>query len=342
MKRYIRYILFAWLPFLVACEREIPYTGEYQDPKLVIETQLCAGEDSLICYITRSYFFLDRKPAKPEALENVSLQIDGTSGAYTILRDSIAGCAHHIRLSRSLLAGDTVTVSASHPQFGTASAQECLLPDYTPEVVSVVWEKDSADYEKNLLHVKLRMPDSAYPDKIISMESRMYITTTSIYARYDTAHVFQRFDTIVAHHYTTYLASADELFADLNRYSKIRQVYMGNPELLFEAEQAKSKEVEFPLYIGSKYDFHPSDNAYRTYHIDSCKMTFTAASDTYDLYQSSMKVYWNMNDRQEEEYDLGAMLSNMIGIEEPAAIYSNVENGYGIVMSKTKTTIRVK
>lgn len=342
MKRYIPYIiLFAWLPFMVACEREIPYTGEYQDPKLVIEAQVCAGEDTLTCYITRSYFFLDQKPVKPEVIEGVSLNIEGTSGTYTIIRDSIVGCAHHIRLSRPVLAGDTITVSATHPQFGTAYAREYLLPDYSPEVVSVVWERDSLT--TNMLLVHLKMPDTYHSNKVITMGSTLYITQTSIIPRYDTAHIVQRMDTIVNHRSWSPLSSKDEIFADEgNRYSNHWEMYFGEPTLLFRAEKAKGKDVNFTLLISLRYDWSGMDGAYSTYCIDSCKMTFMAASDTYDLYQASMKAYWNINEMEEKEFDLGVLVSDMIGIEEPAAIYSNVENGYGIVMSKTKTTIRVK
>ena len=343
MRRYIPYILFVWLPFLVACERKIAYTGEYQDAKLVIQAQVCAGEDSLTCYITRSYFFLDSKPYNPEALEGVSLQIDGTSGPYTIVRDSISGCGHHLLLSRPIQAGDTLTVTASHHQLGTACAREILMPDYTPELQSVVWEKDAQVHEKNLLRVHLQMPDYGFSDKIITMGATLYITFTTIIPRYDSEHVVERWDTLVVQRKINYIASSDKMFAYLgNTYSKIRETYIGQPTLLFMSQHAQNKDVEYTVLIGSPYDSQRPDGGFATYRIDSCTMTLATTSNSYDLYQSSMRAYKNVYEGEGKEFDLGAMVSDMIGVEEPTSIYCNVVNGYGIVMSKTKTTIRIK
>ena len=55
-----------------------------------------------------------------------------------------------------------------------------------------------------------------------------------------------------------------------------------------------------------------------------------------------MAAYWGMNDDYYNEMDLGAILSDLIGMEEPVAVYSNVEGGYGIVSSVTRYTIKAK
>ena len=72
MKRLL-YILPLLFAALVSCEREIPYNGEYEDPKLVIQTSLCAGEDNFICYVNRSYFFLEQTNPndKEETIKNI-------------------------------------------------------------------------------------------------------------------------------------------------------------------------------------------------------------------------------------------------------------------------------
>ena len=76
--------------------------------------------------------------------------------------------------------------------------------------------------------------------------------------------------------------------------------------------------------------------------LDSCVFDFEAQSPTKTIFNNSMDAYWGMNDDYYNEMDLGAILSDMIGIEEPVAVYSNVEGGYGIVSSVTRYTIKAK
>ena len=78
MKRLLS-ILPILLLVLISCERPITYHGEYDDPKLVVQAILYAGEDSIDCFVDRSYFFLDQKPNTKEPLPNVTVQIESAS-----------------------------------------------------------------------------------------------------------------------------------------------------------------------------------------------------------------------------------------------------------------------
>ena len=72
-------------------------------------------------------------------------------------------------------------------------------------------------------------------------------------------------------------------------------------------------------------------------------MEFEINSDAYDLYTASMRNYLELeNRRRNDNTDSTMLYSNIIGKEESASVYSNIENGFGIWMSKTKTKIKIK
>lgn len=339
MKRYIYYLFLVLLPLLTACERAIPYNGEYQDPKLVIQSVVCAGEQSLACFVGRSYFFLDDKPYTPEVLDNLTFDIEAGKGPYTILSDSADGRVHYLKLSQIIQADDTFRLTVSHPQFGTATAQEVLLPDFKPEVIATEWQK-SEEMAGNKYIIRMRLPEYPFPQKVITIKDTLYITSTTIRPVYNEDHTIARYDTVVRNKKIGGIYSRDEIFANMgNAYISQEGAYLSRK---FKATYPKDKEMEVYISIGDCYDRTDQNGIYRTYVIDSCELSFTALSDTYSLYMSSMDAYLGMNNQNEDEYDLGALISDMIGIEEPVAIYSNVENGFGIVMSKTKTILHIK
>ena len=66
MKRCL-YLLLT-IAVLTSCEQEIPYNGEYQDPKLVLQLreELQEGQYYVGCLISRSAFFLDKLSSPAE------------------------------------------------------------------------------------------------------------------------------------------------------------------------------------------------------------------------------------------------------------------------------------
>lgn len=347
MKRYLSYILFLLLPLLVACEREIPYEGEYQDGKLVVQTLVCAGEDSLTCFITRSYFFLDKKPSKPEVLDHLSITIHGSSGPYTILKDSTVGCYHHLRLSRPIQAGDTLQFMVSHPQFGTAEATEVLLPDFVPTVQSYeVVQTPTSTSTKHL--VTLLLPDYVSKKTAVIVRARAHYTLESHNAIRDKNQPEQPivgWDTVTYRRVNIELSSLDSIFANMGNYYNTNNgeyradILDPDKRLIMPSNYSLGKQVTFIMNM--PHDITREDYTANV-TLDSLIFSFETKGDTYLLYRSSMQAYLGLTDEYFDDYDLGAEMSALIGIEEPASIYSNVENGYGILMSKTRTKIRVK
>ena len=339
-------ILYIILPFLLfaSCEREIPYNGEYEDAKLVVEAYACAGVDSLTCFVGRSYFFLDSKPQNPEVPDDVTITLSASSGGYDILSDSVAERVHYLKLSRPLLAGDTLRLTVSQPQYGTAEAQEILVPDYKPQVLSTQWDKSTTPNE-NFYRVKVRLPQYISPEAFISVSGKLYVTQTNIIPRLGSDGSFVRMDTLVQQRALPDLQSADEMFAGLgNTYYNNSGAYVASPTLLFRANNP-NREVEFFFPVSRAYDSirEAGDTIiYSTYSIDSCAIAFTMNSEAYDLYEASMEAYRGLNRSNSEEFDLGAALSGMIGVEEPAPLYCNITNGLGVFITQTRTTILLK
>ncbi len=337
MKRNI-YILIGILT-LAACEREIPYNGEYQDPKLVIQSCMCTGQDTITCFVNRSYFFLDNKPSKPVTLDEVTLDLWTSSGKATVLEDKVSDNIHQLVLSQPLRAGDTVRLSAMHPDFGTATAEEILMPAFVPEVKSCV-----VDTAGKQLYLTLEMPDYAFPQALVYMNADVWYTRIYIRPVYDSDQTVLRWDTVVTNPRTTILWSKDNIFA-LEDNSRAEKGYYGtsspkHPGLLLRANYPSGKQIEFFEIITIGTWTYPN-GVTKTVHLDSIVLHMEIHGETYQMYHKSMDAYTGTKKEQSTEMDIGAELSEMIGVEESVAIYGNVQNGFGVLTSKTKNNILI-
>ena len=341
MRRHLLYNILCLL-LLTACEHEIPYNGEYQDGKLLVEAFTCAGEDSLVCCIGRTYFILDDKPYTPEVLDGLHISLEGESGAYDIISDSTDGRQHYIKLSRPVQAGDELKLTVSHPHFGTACAKETVMPDFVPERVSYEVKATTQGLDNHI--VTLRLPDYS-PRTVIGMSGRLYMTQTVIRPLYDANLTHTGWDTIVRSLvYTGPLLSYDPVFANMeNGYMEGQGYYASSKKgglLLMRSDYPAGKQIE--LYMRSVSDSSfPSAGVSTTFSVDSFLLGFEMKSEAYNLYQASMEKYLKAHRDYDGETNWGEMFSSM-GLEETVSVYNNVENGYGAFISKTKTKIRIK
>ncbi|MBO4518630.1 MAG: DUF4249 family protein [Paludibacteraceae bacterium] len=345
MKHYLSYILFV-LTLLTACEHKIPYNGEYQDPQMVVQAIACAGEDTLTCFVGRSYFFLDSKPAKPEVLDNLTISLMGTSGEYTIVRDSTVERLHHLKLSRKIQAGDTLHLSVSHPTYGTAEAEEILMPDFEPQVLSYTVEPSTVHGGISNHTITMQLPDYPFRETVVGIAGRLYLTETRIQPVYDyttTPYTVVGWDTVVSKMERFPICSFDPVFAyPGNRYSKENGYYYGGQSkglLFMPTDYPSGKQLQ--IYMMGFTDRNYDNGSSIHYHTDSLVLTFEMKSDAYYLYQSSMEAYLGLNNSYDDA-DLGAVLSDMIGTEEEAPIYNNMTNGFGAFISKTRSKLIIK
>ena len=344
MKRFL-YSLVILLSVLTACERPISYNGEYEEPKLVVQALLNAGADSIVCIVERSYFFLESMNNTSNTLDNVTIDIASTFiDSLQVLRDITNGNEHKLYLSHPLQANDTIRLIISHPELGIATAKEWITPKFEAEIKSAVW-----DSQHNQCRFVFDFPDAhSMPKLQILMQCTTYITETRIETKKNFNGQLISCDTIHnTHTYVQMIQSKNKIFNTVdNTYEE--GMFCGQT-LSFNTDYLSAKNIEIILPIELqndtttiKFSSGATEKRYYTYTMDSCMFTFEAQSPNSILYMKSMRAYMGLNNDNNDAMDIGALFSDMLGIEEPVAVYSNIENGYGIVLSRTTHNILIK
>ena len=307
MKRYL-YIACLFLPLFVSCEKEIGYIGDQAEPVLVLEALPHAGSKTLVCYVSRSRFFLDSTRPDSASMAKVSIALRTSSGACSIVKDSVAGLMHHLTLSAPLPAGDTLHLTVSHPDLPTIEAAEYIVPACMPAFQSL--KRDSTGY-----HLTMRLPDYPYKNGRIGINGVLYATMTWE-------------DTIQRPYTMSFIWSKDEIFAPLNSFYLLYESYMAyaekNERLFFQSDYPEDTHMHVWFDC-------PPDRGTKTYRLDSIVLSLEARSATYSTYYTSLRSYMNQNSD-------GSGMS----LEEPVSVYTNVTNGYGVLASKTYSKIIIK
>lgn len=332
MKRWIYIVL---LPLLVACESEITYSGKETDPGLVVEALPQAGSDSLVCYVNRSHFIVDASKTSPEELQNVTIDLSVSSGVCRIVSDSVAGFLHYLKLSKPLPAGDTIRIMVSHPDYPIATAEEFILPKLEPTIETMAKDTDRSGFMEYRMAVTL--PDYPYADILVGIHNSAYITRTRIGPHYDKeSKTYIGMDTVVTKLLGQGVYSKDELFAlSENRYNLYYGAHYSTEKgyLFFHTGYPAGRKTQFTLCTGVRSKMESQDVTV-TWVVDSVVVDFEVRSETYNLYCRSMQDYID----QQNEFSYASGMS----VEEPLLVYSNVQNGYGILASLTHTKIVIK
>ncbi len=312
MKRTIT-ILLCLLAVLTACEREIPYKGEYQDPKLVIQSQMAANDSVLYCTVSRSAFFLETGKKAYELTEGVTLTVTRENGETISVPDtSIIDPAvryYRIPLATPLQVGEVVRLQASHPSYPTAFGQDSIvpMPDYT--ITSCVWDSTEAT-----CRVKIQMGDNADIHGVMAVRGALTYSWNVDHYLTDETYVYSST--------SKNIRSKDNIFASLGNAFSSEYGYNAKEEMYIKADEARNREIslEFPLY--SNY-----------YTPVSMEIQLIALSEDAYLYRRALYNYFGAYGTT--DMDLGSELSSMFGIEEPVQLYTNIENGYGIVAGRS-------
>ena len=344
MKRLLS-ILPILLLVLISCERPITYHGEYDDPKLVVQAILYAGEDSIDCFVDRSYFFLDQKPIAREPLPNVTVQIESASNpSLRLVRLRPVGACYRLYLSEPLQTNDTIRLSVTHPEYGTATAEEVIVPRFEVKLKSSVW-----DTKKCECRAVFDFPDQPNFSNPLSVAATVYLNKMKVTTTTNSKGVQTKCDTSYYKTYYTQLESNHAVFASTqNSYNPNKKRYYGST-LAFDGNYTSAKDVELIMPIDTWYDTTDVYNAssgskttrYYTYTVDTCMFTFGVTGPTYATYMKSMRAYYGYSDDDFDDMDLGMILNEMLGLEEPVPVYTNIENGYGILMSKGRHVVTI-
>ena len=326
-----------------ACEREIPYNGDYQDPKLVIQALMRSGEDSIVCYVSRSSFFLDDKSVQSQVLEDVTIQITSSIRELHILSDKKDGNKHILQLSAPLQAGDTILLSATHPEYGTAVARDIIMPEFVPEGISVV--VDSIDSKA---YISMLLPEYPFPKSVVGVYVRVHYTYTSVVPRYNSDHTaVNQMDTLIHSGNSIEFKSRDDIFALLdNDYDNGYYIgrYTDNiyrRPLSFHADYSRGRklmlEVDVP-YLGT---IERSAGSMYSTRIDSLRLLYEIHGESYNDFISSMQAYMAKRVDDRNDANIISYFSERMDMEQ-TTIFSNVENGYGILLSETANAITIR
>jgi len=317
--RRTTYILVILLTLLTACEKEINYTGDFQKPKLVLHSMYLQEDSQEIgCNLMHSAFFLDQVSYKDLMIndavvtawrngEQIELHENGEVGGYYT-----AHCPTPHRV------GDVIRIQASVPGYPTVEGTDTIVPMPKAELLSI--EYDSLEHQ---CKVRVHFGDNTAHKGMLGCQAILH----TLWRQWQGSRV----DTTMRHVY--WITSMDKIFAGNGNAFAAEYGYNSGGELFVPALEASNRDVEFTMPM------HYMEDRYTKVRLDTLTLNFTIHSTHSYRFWKSMYAYRNVQGA--ENFDLGEELSMMIGLEEKVQLYSNVENGFGIIRAaSTQTFIR--
>lgn len=122
MKKHIFIPLTLLAVLLTACENEIDYRGDEQDPLLVLNCMAEAGSTAYVT-VSHSIFFLGKTEQVDMSLKDAVVTFEVNGKAEKLAYDDEWGVYADDRV---LNEGDRVKVTASHPRYGTVTAEDVV------------------------------------------------------------------------------------------------------------------------------------------------------------------------------------------------------------------------
>ena len=234
-------------------------------------------------------------------------------------------------------------MSVTHPEYGTATAEEVIVPRFKVQLKSSVW-----DTKKCECRAVFDFPDSPNLSNSLNVTAIVRWNKVHIYTVTKNG-VQTKCDTSYSNSFYSKFESNHPIFASTqNSYDTSKKRYYGTT-LYFTGDYTSAKDVEIIMPMNLSYDttyvYNYSNGVtkseYTTYTVDTCVCTFGVTGQTFDTYMKSMRAYMGYSDEPYDDMDLGAILSDMIGMEEPVPVYTNIENGFGLVASKSRDVITI-
>ncbi len=337
MKRAFLYIL-TLLFVLSSCERRIEYDGEITEPKLVLQAEVSEGDTIVKAYVSRSRFFLNDSSyfsfidyRMPSA--TVEIQRGGQAWqkmhTRTIMNKGRQVDQYFtISLDSALRAGETIRIRASHQNYDTITAEQTIV--HKPWCQALNYNGQPKTLRRNeafrCVELSLLLQNYPFTDAHLGLN-----VSCSYHMRFQIGS-----STGITYGTTTSIRSYDQLFAAKENASASQAGFSSRYELFARSDyqNAHMLDLEIP------YDSYSEDTKVLEFTIDSMTLSFNAhGADSY-LYRRSM--YKAKGDNYNEDFDLGAEMSDILGQEEDVQIYSNVANGYGIFAACSRYKIVMK
>jgi len=318
MKRSI-YLLLT-IAVLTSCEQEIPYNGEYQDPKLVLQLreELSDGQSYVGCLISRSAFFLDKLSGPAELRINEASVTMQRNEEEPVTLQRVGDGEYSFKNTLPFFqVGDVIRFRASCSGYPDIEACDTIVP--RPDVDFVAYTYDSI---KNVCHVRVRFGDNTGYEGILGCQGYVYIKYK--YPPYG----------IHKEYYSRQIRSKDAIFSGLGNAFSTERGYNAPRELFCKTKDASNREVEFEIPVGLSLS-----NANVMVVDERVGITFTTHSQHSYRYWKSLYNYKHI--QGSEDVDMSTAISGMFGSEESVQLYSNVENGYGILSAASDKFVSV-
>ncbi|MCQ2067838.1 MAG: DUF4249 domain-containing protein [Bacteroidaceae bacterium] len=358
MKKYSTIILSAAV-LICACTKDIEYKGPDSERMLIVNSITRSGNIPLF-RMSHSAFFLDSYYSGHNLNSDVTVNVDINGETRTATYDE--NCKAYSD-GRAIHDGDIISVTASHPLYGTASAtdtvphaQNCLFSNYRKEYVptqtiSELFDDFISDFDDSSV-------DSVWVTELeiqgIDDKKDFYMLTIEpilTYYRYnDWTEQYDTFQTSL--HYKIpsetkiLLGQADGATAVLEETEADSQFEWGKTEFLFDdlhikdgnkfsfdIMMEKPDTVEYIYTYSNEGHYEGADPYSITDKIKdevvySVTVKLYVLSDAYYYYHKSVNDYWDADD--------------ISFLSEPVTIIHNVKGGAGIVATYTSKTFQTE
>ncbi len=334
MKRI--FVLMVTVLSLISCTKIIPVNEDYQDPAIVLNSTFDINDEVLSVFVTESqriYGYHQHYRMVDDA--DIALFKDGQKvGDFVLGNDYIVrpeydpgyGAKYNLAVG-SLDANAKYAISFEHATMGKAFAETSFPSSFTVDSVSFSVEQ-VMDYDVliNVLVANVSFTDQAGEDNY-------YQLIDGIYSKGD-MHMYFYYDSITG----MYVQSEpDSIFISSysmasNCYEQIDPLIKPNEDDLFSYTEnqfmvfnddlidGKSYTLKVVLIYGCGEDYLEQMDTTKG-EFCSCNIELrTISKDLYLYYRSVDDFYWND----------GSLFA------EPVQIYSNVDNGLGIVSGYQK------
>ena len=285
-------ILIGVLTLMVACQTTIPYNGEYEDERLVINAELEGSGEPLKAYLTHSHFFLDnsyRNKRTPDYVTDAAFTYKINSGAWQQMAYSNDSVNAYFSIGSLPQAGDTITLMASHPTYGEVSAKQ-VFPrklDISMKVKlnELFYGHDSTTNRyKYYIDVDIKPYHSSQND-VVAIVAK----TAEIYTPNDTTKNL----------FITYISySTDDIFSLLpNRYQVSYQSYIAHSTNLYSLSQGQLMMPVSALTDGAKIQLRSTGirNSDMSEFIGITLYVYLLTEDAY-IYRQSVRKYLKVDD----------------------------------------------
>ena len=340
---------------LTACTKDIEYKGPDGERMLVMNSITQAGQTPVL-KVSHSAYFLDTYRTGVAIKEgvNVSLDINGTAidAQYS---DSLNGFSD----GRTLKEGDIVSVTASHPVYGTLYAtdtvpyaQNITLTDYTKEYVPAkTFSEMFSDYK---LPFDVNSIDSIWVNEIkidghidtidyyiLSIDPTMtYIKYNVDSCRYDTITEGLRYKIpvtikILLEEASPETAALEDTEID-SKYEKGKKIFIfdnlyvkGGNKLCFELLFEKPDTLDYVYTYDAVADTLVRGERTRSIaHLIDDEVTYNANIQLHVVSKTCYYYYKSVQDFKQ---------SNNTFMSEPVTILHNIKGGLGILAAYATT-----